>query len=199
MAKDFKTIDEAEKAQKEAANLVKEAKTKLTSYYNKNKLNRAEDYADNAKHGPKIKKLQLEIDKQSEYLTQINEQMAKLAPKKAKASKEEKAPKAEKAAKAEKVVKAKATEAKATKYEYPADCDTPEKKKKYRIQMRNANKPAKEKVEKPAKEAKTKKAAKETEAEAPVEKTAKKKAKGTPAKEEAAPAKKKAKKARNDD
>lgn len=111
MAKNFKTYDEALEAQGTAKEAVKEAKSALTDYYTKNKLKRNEDYTDDAKHGAKVAKLQNAIDKASENLADINEQMKSLKPKKEKAGRE-------------------------MKYEYPADCDTAEKRKKYRIEQR---------------------------------------------------------------
>lgn len=111
MAKNFKTYDEALEAQGTAKEAVKEAKSALTDYYTKNKLKRNEDYTDDAKHGAKVAKLQNAIDKASEHLADINEQMKSLKPKKEKAGRE-------------------------MKYEYPADCDTAEKRKKYRIEQR---------------------------------------------------------------
>ena len=112
MAKKFQTYEEALEAQTEAKDAVKEAKTALTDYYTKNKLKRNEDYTDDAKHGSKILRLQKEIDKASDTLSDINDQVKELKPKKASSPGRE------------------------TKYDYPADCDTPEKKKKYRIKLR---------------------------------------------------------------
>ena len=130
MAKTFKTYEEALEAQGVAKDAVKEAKAALTEYYTKNKLKRNEDYTDDAKHGGKIQKLQNAIDRESSTLENIGEQMKALKPKKEKSAGRE------------------------TKYEYPADCVTSEQKKKYRIKMRkeaeNADKPKKEKTEKPA-------------------------------------------------
>ena len=149
MAKKFQTYEEALTAQEEAKSAVKEAKTALTEYYTKNKLKRNEDYTDDAKHGGKIQRLQQNIDKASETLADINEQVKGLKPGKAKAGRD-------------------------TKYEYPADCVTAEQRKKYRIKMRkeaDSDKPKKEKTEKPApKKAKAEKATEE----APETKTAKK-------------------------
>lgn len=146
---------------------VKVAKSALTDYFTKNKLKRNEDYTDDAKHGSKIQRLQKEINKASDTLSAINDQVAALKPGKGKVGRE-------------------------MKYEYPADCKTAEQRKKYRIKMRKeaegANKPKKESTKKAGKAetseeapAKTKKAAKTQEAveEAPAKtkKVAKKKVK----------------------
>lgn len=168
MAKTFKTYEEALEAQGAAKEAVKDAKSALTDYYTKNKLKRTEDYTDDAKHGAKVSKLQKEIDKATDHLTDVNEQMKTL-----------KAPKKE----------AKGRE---MKYEYPAECDTAEKRKKYRIeQRRKANggeaKPKKEKAAKEEKSSKAKTSAK-VEEKAPAKKS--KTVKEEPAAE---PAKKKSK------
>ena len=131
MAKKFKNLEEALKAQKEAKETVKEAKQALTDYFTKNKLKRNQDYTDDAKHGAKIERLQKEIDKASNTLSDVNSQVSSLKPGKGKAGRE-------------------------MKYEYPPECKTAEQRKKYRIEQRkkanNADKPKKEASEKPKKE-----------------------------------------------
>ena len=131
MAKKFKNLEEALKAQKEAKETVKEAKQALTDYFTKNKLKRNQDYTDDAKHGAKIERLQKEIDKASNTLSDVNSQVSSLKPGKGKAGRE-------------------------MKYEYPPECKTAEQRKKYRIEQRkkanNADKPKKETSEKPKKE-----------------------------------------------
>lgn len=182
MAKTIKTHEEALEAQKVAKENVKIAKTALTEYYTKNKLKRSEDYTKDKKHGEKITRLQTEIDKKSETLEAINNQVKDLKPAKAGA--------------ADRV----------TKYEYPADCVSSEDRKKYRIAQRKAaeggDKPKKEKAEK---EPKADKASKGKAKEAPAEEKAapskkkKKVSKEEPAKEEATSTKKKKKKVRTND
>ena len=131
MAKKFKNLEEALEAQKEAKETVKEAKQALTDYFTKNKLKRNQDYTDDAKHGAKIERLQKEIDKASNTLSDVNSQVSSLKPGKGKAGRE-------------------------MKYEYPPECKTAEQRKKYRIEQRkkanNADKPKKEASEKPKKE-----------------------------------------------
>lgn len=131
MAKKFKNLEEALEAQKEAKETVKEAKQALTVYFTKNKLKRNQDYTDDAKHGAKIERLQKEIDKASNTLSDVNSQVSSLKPGKGKAGRE-------------------------MKYDYPPECKTAEQRKKYRIEQRkkanNADKPKKEASEKPKKE-----------------------------------------------
>ena len=131
MAKKFKNLEEALEAQKETKDTVKEAKQALTDYFTKNKLKRNQDYTDDAKHGAKIERLQKEIDKASNTLSDVNSQVSSLKPGKGKAGRE-------------------------MKYEYPPECKTAEQRKKYRIEQRkkanNADKPKKETSEKPKKE-----------------------------------------------
>lgn len=137
MAKKFKNLEEALEAQKEAKETVKEAKQALTDYFTKNKLKRNQDYTDDAKHGAKIERLQKEIDKASNTLSDVNSQVSSLKPGKGKAGRE-------------------------MKYEYPPECKTAEQRKKYRIEQRkkanNADKPKKETSEKPKKETSKKEA-----------------------------------------
>lgn len=140
MAKEFKTYDEAVEAQKVAAQELKAAKTELTEYYRKNKLKRSEDYTDDAKHGTKIARLEKTIDKRTETLADVNVQLEELKPKGTKkipsvSAADREARKASKGKeKPEKPAKEK--KERAFKYEYPEDCDTPAKKKKYRIEQR---------------------------------------------------------------
>ena len=103
----------------------------MQNYFTKNKLKRNQDYKDDAKHGAKIERLQKEIDKASNTLSDVNSQVSSLKPGKGKAGRE-------------------------MKYEYPPECKTAEQRKKYRIEQRkkanNADKPKKEASEKPKKE-----------------------------------------------
>lgn len=182
MAKVFKNLDEAIQAQEAQAKKIKLAKKELTSYYSKHKLDRLDNYADNAKHGPKIRKFQQQIDNEGELLTQINSQMAKLD-KGGKKTAEKKAEKAEKGP-------AKGV----TKYEYPPEVDTPDKRKKYRIAQRKLAeggepKAKKEKAGKEEAKSKDKASTKTTKDTAKVEETktskkVKSKSKEEPAKEE---------------
>ena len=162
MAKNFKTYEEALEAQGTAKEAVKESKSALTDYYTKNKLKRNEDYTDDAKHGAKVGKLQAAIDKASEHLSDVNEQLKSLKPKKEKAGRE-------------------------MKYEYPAECDTAEKRKKYRIEQRRKASGS----DKPKKEAKSKadKAANKEPEKTESKVTSKKKVKPSASAKEETPAK----------
>ena len=189
MAKVFKTLEEALEAQTKQKKEVEKVKKELTTYFTKNKLKRNEDYTDDPEHGPKIQKLEKEIDKKEETMAKVNQQVkdlekGKKGKGKVKAAKETKETKGK--VKAEKAAKG---EGRTTKYEYPEDCDTPQKKKVYRVAARAAEKNGKpapgsykevmeakaekaaKKEAKPAKEAKEAKPAKE----AKVEKTTKSK------------------------
>lgn len=138
------TYEGALQQQKEAKAAVKEAKTALTDYYKANKLKRNEDYSGDKKHGKKIASLEKEVKKSSATLANINEKVEALKDGGGKTK------------------KAKGTGATRQKYDYPADCDTPAKKKKYRQMMRDqkAGKVKKEKKAKVEKETKTSKKAK---------------------------------------
>lgn len=190
MAKEFKTLDEALEAQAKQKKEVEKVKKELTTYFTKNKLKRNEDYTDDPKHGPKIAKLEKEIDKKEETMAKVNEQVKNLekGKKGGKAKgKAEKAPKKGKEAKGE---------GRTTKYEYPADCDTPQKKKAFRVAARAAEKkgepfPESYKEVMAAKESKPKKG---KEKEEKVEKKAK-----TKTKEKEAPAKGKKAKAKKEE
>lgn len=187
MAKEYKTYEEASEARDKAKITVKQAKEQLTDYYTKNKLKRNIDYTSDKKHGEPILKLQSKIDQATEQLENINLILTKMGTK----SKSNDA-KAEKG----KATKSAGREA---KYDYPADCDTAEKKKKYRIEQRRK---AAGKTEKPAK---TEKASKSKAESTDTKATDKKSKKATPSTEvsskksskgkvDAAPAKDKKKK-----
>lgn len=212
MAKQLKNLDEALEAQSTAKEKVETAKKALTTYYTKNKLKRNEDYTDDAKHGPAISKLQKAIDKADAVLGDINTQVDSFS-KKEKGGKEKAKAKQEKSSK--KTKKESSGEGRQTKYEYPEDADTPQKRKAFRVAARQAAnsgkeapktyadvlaakeaKPKKEKKakeEKPAKEKKEAKPAKEAKKE-----KSSKKEKAAPVKEEKPAKKKKTKKVEDD-
>lgn len=181
MAKEYKTYEEASEARDKAKITVKQAKEQLTDYYTKNKLKRNIDYTGDKKHGEKILRLQSKIDQATEQLENINLILTKMGTK----SKS-------KDAKAEKAGATKSAGREA-KYDYPAECDTADKKKKYRIEQRRK---ANGKAEKPAKAEKSGKAEStdvkksKKKVEAPAEVSTKK----TKAKVAEAPAKDKKKK-----
>ena len=202
MAKNFETLEEALEAQSTQKKEVEKVKKELTNYFTKNKLKRNEDYTDDSKHGPKIAKIEKEIDKKEETMAKINSQVKDLE-KKSKTKGKEKAGKTEKTAK-EKTPKAKkeaSGEGRVTKYDYPSDCDTSQKKKAYRVAARAAEKAGKPlpssykevmeaKSEKAAK--KEPKAKKEEKTEKPAKEKAGKKVEKKSSKKEEKPSKEKA-------
>lgn len=119
-----KTYEDALAAQTESKESIKVAKQALTDYYKDNKLKRTEDYSEDKKHGKKISNLEKAVEKAQARLKSANEDVKELKVK---------------------------TDRK-SKYDYPADVDTAEKRKKYRQEMRKAaageGKPKKEKKEK---------------------------------------------------
>ena len=123
MATKIKTLDEAKEAVKTEKGNVKEAKKALTDYYKENKLKKTGDYSGDKKHSKKIAKLEKEVEKASTNLTKAQEAVKELKP----------------------------AASSRTKYDYPDDVDTPEKRKKYRQKMRaeaNGDKPKKKKASK---------------------------------------------------
>lgn len=146
MAK-IESLKEAKVATKEAKANIKEAKAALATYYKENKLKKTEDYSKDKKHSKKISRLETAIEKAEAGLVKIQETTKEL----------------------------KAASGGRTKYDYPEDIDTPEKRKKYRQEQRAAAKKA-AKGEAPAK---TKKSKAKGKAEEPAE-TTKAKAKGKP-------------------
>jgi len=159
MAKDKKVKDKkkvsAKEKQVDASVALKEAKTAYSDYLKKNKLSRDGDHSKDKKHGANVKTLLLAIEKASDTMDNKNVE----------AKKEKKEKKETKASGREE------------KYDYPAGL-TPAEKKKFRIEARKANKPAKEgkakdkkEKAKPSKEEKAPKGkAKKEETKAPVEK-----------------------------
>ena len=106
---------------------VKETKLALTDYYKENKLSRKKDYADDKDHGNKISKLEMDVETANENLAKVKA--------------EDKA--------------SKPAGNRKTKYEYPAEIDTPDKRKKYRQEQRaiangGKKKASKKKVDKEA-------------------------------------------------
>lgn len=121
------SYEDAQTAQSEAKTSVKDSKTALTTYYKENKLKRSGDYADDKKHGKKIARLEADVVKAQDKLEKANAQVKELKP----------------------------ASTSRTKYDYPDDIDTPEKRKKYRQLKRaeaNGDKPKKSKKAKKTKE-----------------------------------------------
>ena len=111
----------------DAKTAVKETKLALTDYYKENKLSRKKDYADDKDHGNKITKLEKDVETANENLGKVKA--------------EDKA--------------SKPAGNRKTKYDYPAEIDTPDKRKKYRQEQRalangGKKKASKKKVDKEA-------------------------------------------------
>jgi hypothetical protein len=138
MATKVKDLDQAKKLATKAKNALLEAKKELTDFLKKNKLSRDEDHSKDKKFGKEFKALNLEVEKANAAMDEANETVANFKP--AKASKGGGA-------------------GKATKYDYPEGL-TPEEKKKFRIQARKGDKPAKAAKDKAAPAKKDKKTTK---------------------------------------
>lgn len=108
------SYEDAVKAQAEAKEAVKTAKAKLTTYFKENGLKRNKDYSKDKTHSKALATLEKGIKKATATLEKWNEKVTQL---KGEA----------------KTTKAKGTR---TKYDYPPEIDTAEKRKKYRQQMR---------------------------------------------------------------
>ena len=144
----YESLEAAKEAQELKAQQVKDAKAALATYFKENKLKKTEDYSEDAKQGKKVTRLEAKVDKYSNELITINEDVKSYKPGKAK---KEAAPRN-------------------LKYDYPEDVKTAEQRKKYRIEQRKVAKGGEEGAEaKPAKAAKAKKAKKETKPEVETE------------------------------
>ena len=124
----LKTYEEAIEAQSEGKVKVREAKQAKTDYLKTNKLKRNVDYSKDKKHGAKLVKLDNAIERTSNSLAKVNEQVKNLKPVKERVS----------------------------KYEYPEGLTSDEKKKFRQVARAASNKDAKPKKEKAPKAKKEK-------------------------------------------
>lgn len=124
----IKTYDEAVAAQVDGKQDIKDAKVALTSYYKENKLKRSDEHE--GKHGKRIERLEAAVERAQDNLAKANELAKDLKP----------------------------PTVRKTKYDYPDDIDTPEKRKKYR----QAQRAAKNKKDKPTKKIKKNKKGKKS-------------------------------------